>query len=152
MSADERAGEVFRRAIDEARRAPQLRREVRDAPSAVLGFGSCFDFGSAWGGGGEARWDLALDWADEPPAPNESPARTPASDPFSESASVVEAVARELDFGAGLSAEVLAARWRAFVWRNHPDRQPAHARKQANVRVALANALYDRARCALRDV
>jgi hypothetical protein len=44
----------------------------------------------------------------------------------------------------------LTERWRAFVWRNHPDRQPAHARDRANARVAAANALYDQARRGLR--
>jgi hypothetical protein len=43
----------------------------------------------------------------------------------------------------------LAARWRNFVWRNHPDRQPFEARERANARVAIANTLYDRARRAL---
>ena len=40
----------------------------------------------------------------------------------------------------------LASRWRNFVWRNHPDRQPFEARERANARVAIANTLYDRAR------
>jgi hypothetical protein len=40
----------------------------------------------------------------------------------------------------------LASRWRDFVWRNHPDRQPREARERANARVAIANTLYEQAR------
>jgi hypothetical protein len=45
-----------------------------------------------------------------------------------------------------VTPDQLAARWRNFVWRNHPDRQPARERDHAGARVAIANALYDRAR------
>jgi hypothetical protein len=44
----------------------------------------------------------------------------------------------------------LTRRWRAFVWRNHPDRQPVHARERGNIRVAIANTLYDQARRELK--
>jgi hypothetical protein len=55
-------------------------------------------------------------------------------------------IANELDFETAQTLGQLASRWRRFVWRNHPDRQPIEARDRANVRVATANALYDRAR------
>ncbi|HEX9168525.1 MAG TPA: hypothetical protein VF886_06285 [Roseiarcus sp.] len=55
-------------------------------------------------------------------------------------------IAAELGLAGPLTPDQLASRWRNFVWRNHPDRQPAHARKRANARVAIANTLYDRAR------
>ena len=47
---------------------------------------------------------------------------------------------------AALTLGQLTSRWRDFVWRNHPDRQPVDARERANARVAIANTLYDRAR------
>jgi hypothetical protein len=90
-----------------------------------------------------------MEWADEPRPPCAPPTHRPAFEPASEPASIADAVAQELGFGAKLSAEALTMRWRAFVWRNHPDRQPAHDRERATARVALANALYDRARRAL---
>jgi hypothetical protein len=55
-------------------------------------------------------------------------------------------IAAELGLGAALTLDQLTSRWRDFVWRNHPDRQPADARAQANARMAIANTLYDRAR------
>jgi hypothetical protein len=55
-------------------------------------------------------------------------------------------IATELGLGAALTLDQLTSRWRDFVWRNHPDRQPADARVQANARMAIANTLYDRAR------
>ena len=55
-------------------------------------------------------------------------------------------IAAELGLAGPLTLDQLAARWRGFVWRNHPDRQPAYARQLANARVAIANTLYDRAR------
>jgi hypothetical protein len=55
-------------------------------------------------------------------------------------------IAAELGLAGPLTPDQLASRWRNFVWRNHPDRQPAHARRRANARVAIANTLYDRAR------
>ncbi len=53
-------------------------------------------------------------------------------------------IATELGLGAALTLAELTSRWRDFVWRNHPDRQPMDAREQANARVAIANTLYDR--------
>ena len=55
-------------------------------------------------------------------------------------------IATELGLGAPLTLAELTSRWRDFVWRNHPDRQPVEARERANTRVAIANTLYDRVR------
>jgi hypothetical protein len=94
------------------------------------------------GSGGEARFGLALEWTDDPadrqrrqaPASTEEAALDPAE------------IAVELGLSGPLTQDQLVSHWRDFVWRNHPDRQPAHARKSANARVAIANTLYDRAR------
>jgi hypothetical protein len=150
MTYGDRFGDAFRRALDEARRPPWPQPEMGQAPIARPGFGARFDLAPARGGGGEARWGLAMAWADE-----SRPPRVPAThlltlDPVPASTDVAEAVACELGVGAGLSAEALTERWRAFVWRNHPDRLPACERERAKARVAVANALYDRARRQLR--
>ncbi len=134
----------FEHALDEAR---------RNGPGADGG-ADCIivakvrarvDFGPEHGGGGEARWGLAMAWVGEP---NERPASAAAgaSRPAPLSADSLEAIAGELGVGAALTERQLRRRWRAFVWRNHPDRQPAEARDEANARVAIANTLYDRAR------
>ena len=102
-------------------------------------------FGAASGSGGKARFGLALDWTDEPtdqPPPPQPPLREPAR----RSGDTSTEIAAELGVGAALTLDQLTSRWRDFVWRNHPDRQPEAARSQANARVAIANTLYDRAR------
>ena len=72
-------------------------------------------------------------------------------EPAADSEDMPAEIAAELGLAASLTPDQLAARWRNFVWRNHPDRQPAHARQRANARVALANTLYDRARRGLAE-
>jgi hypothetical protein len=148
VTAIDPPGDAFRRELEIASRRPQSNPDGECVAVKSPGLVSRLDFGPSRGGGGEARWGLAMEWADEP-QPGASLARTPALD-SAPSADVEEAVARELGLGACLTADALAERWRAFVWRNHPDRQPAHARERANSRVAVANALYDSARRALR--
>jgi hypothetical protein len=59
-------------------------------------------------------------------------------------------IATELGLGAPQTLDQLLSRWRAFVWRNHPDRQPLAVRERANARMAIANALYDEGRRELR--
>ena len=94
-----------------------------------------------------------MDWADQPsPRPHAPRAVDPVPHGDLTKSDLAEAVARELGFGACRTADALARRWRAYVWRNHPDRQPQHGREHANARVAVANALYDSARRALRRV
>ncbi len=144
MAILDRAGDAFRRTLDEIRRRKHPTAEHPGLHVHGPGFGAPLNLGPAQGGGGEARWELAMDWSAGPPRPETRSAR---ADP-PESAGAEEtaaAVARELGIGAGLTADALTKRWRAFVWRNHPDRQPAHARERANARVAVANALYDQA-------
>jgi len=136
----DRRSEAFERALDEAQGRvpdggePTLTQRPRMRGGVPLG--------SAPPSGGEARFGLALDWTDEPldrppPAPREEAcphADTPAE------------IAAELGLGAALTLDQLTSRWRNFLWRNHPDRQPLEARESANARVALANMLYERAR------
>lgn len=142
MARTDCAGEAFLRALDEA---------DRGAPAAVNGGSrrprrpeapACADFRRDEGGG-QALWDFALEWTDDrgPPLAPSDPARGPDL-----SLSETAAVAKELGFGVVMTAGQLASCWRDFIWRNHPDRQPAQARLRADARVAIANALYDEAR------
>jgi hypothetical protein len=143
----DRRSDAFQRALDEAGRKD---RAPNDDGLGLTGGARVrgVAFGAPPGSGGKARFGLALDWADEPadrPAPPHPPAREPAG----RSGDTSIEIATELGLGAGLSLDQLTSRWRDFVWRNHPDRQPFDARERANAQVALANALYDRARRAL---
>ena len=137
----------FGRALDEARRLDRTRND--DGPGRAAGprVRASLEFGPAPGSGGEARFSLALDWTKEPEdrpgrrkpaATDEAVAAKPADTP--------DEIAAELGLAGPLTLDQLGSRWRDFVWRNHPDRQPAHARQRANARVAIANTLYDRAR------
>ncbi len=136
--------DAFQRALDEARRmdhAPNDNAEPTPRPRVGVGV----PFGAAPGSGGKARFGLALDWTDEPadrPPPPQSPPPNAAKYPADMSAEITA----ELGLGSPLNLGQLTARWRDFVWRNHPDRQPLDARERANARVAIANTLYDRAR------
>jgi hypothetical protein len=102
-------------------------------------------FGAAPGSGGKARFGLALDWTDEPADRPEPPQPQP-GEPAWRPGDTSPEIATELGLGAALTLHQLTSRWRDFVWRNHPDRQPADARERANARVAIANTLYDQAR------
>jgi hypothetical protein len=82
-----------------------------------------------------------LDRPEPPPASPRQDALPPADTP--------EEIAAELGLGAPLNAGELASRWRDFLWRHHPDRQPPEGRERANARVAVANTLYEQARRAL---
>jgi hypothetical protein len=141
----DRPSDAFQRALDEAGRKD---RALNDGGAGLTGGARVrgVAFGAPPGSGGQARFGLALDWTDEPtdsPAPPpQPPPREPARRPRDMSA----AIATELGLDAGLTLDQLTSRWRDFVWRNHPDRQPLDARGRANTRVALANTLYDRAR------
>ena len=151
MTILDRETELFERALHEAGHS-DCSAIVGGAARFGLGplMRTTIEFGLAvGGGGGEARWGLALDWASE--ADERLPPLTPtrggkvrglrADDP--------DAIASELGLGAALTEPQLRRRWRAFVWRNHPDRQPPYAREQATDRVAIANTLYDQARSRL---
>jgi hypothetical protein len=141
----DRRSDAFQRALDEAGRKD---RALNDGGVGLTGGARVrgVAFGAPPGSGGQARFGLALDWTDEPtdsPAPPpQPPPREPARRPSDTSAEI----ATELGLDAGLTLDQLTSRWRDFVWRNHPDRQPLDARGRANTRVALANTLYDRAR------
>jgi hypothetical protein len=137
--------DAFQRALDEADRTLGAVDELQPPPPTpqgpvFVGFGLGQD-----GGGGEARWDLAMQWTDDrsPPFVRGSRDSSPKPDL---SHSEMKAIAEELGLGTASTPEQLASRWRDFVWRNHPDRQPACARARAGERVAIANALYDAVR------
>ena len=137
----------FQQALAEARRCQ--RAADRDS---VGGFPSIkalpLDFETAGGGGGEARWGLAMSWTSEP---DETTAHPPAivGEPIAAELDP-ESIAAEVGIDAAASEDQLRRRWRAFLWRNHPDRQPADARARADARVAIANRLYEQARRRLR--
>jgi hypothetical protein len=139
----DRDRETFERALDEARRTDRNDDLAATQRPRVL-TGLAFD--PASGSGGKARFGLALDWTDEPgdrPAPGPQP---PPPEAANRSGDTPAEIDRELGLGTPLTLTELTARWRDFVWRNHPDRQPLEARAHANRRVAIANALYAQAR------
>ena len=118
--------DAFQRALDEAGRKDHAANESGAGPTGGPRV-RAVAFGAAPGAGGKARFGLALDWTDEPvspPPPPQPPPRQPAgrSDTPSE-------IAAELGLGAALTLDQLTSRWRDFVWRNHPDRQPVDARE-----------------------
>jgi hypothetical protein len=130
----------FERALDEARRQDQTLSDSGLGPAGGPRVHASLELGPEPGSGGEARFGLALDWTDEPQAPASTlEAAQPRADTPAE-------IAAELGLAGPLTLDQLGARWRNFVWRNHPDRQPADGRERANARVAIANTLYDRAR------
>ena len=141
----ERRSDTFERAVDEAARrdsAPDDRGAGPTGGARVRGVA----FGPAPGSGGKARFGLALDWTDEPIDRPPQPLQPPSRELARRSGETSAEIATELGLGAALTLDQLTSRWRDFVWRNHPDRQPIDARSQANARVAIANTLYDRAR------
>ena len=138
-----RRNDEFQRALDEARRQAPAPEDDSPGPRGGPRVRARFDFGAASGSGGEARFGLALEWTDEP-ADRQTPA--PAGEPPARAEDTPAEIAAALGLTGPLTIDQLAMRWRDFVWRNHPDRQPAHARRRANARVAIANTLYDRAR------
>ena len=62
-----------------------------------------------------------------------------------------EAISRELGLDGSVLAKELAARRRAFAFKNHPDRVAPHLRQRAMVRMQVANMLIDEARKAARQ-
>src|SRR5271154_587219 len=136
--------DAFQRALDEAGRKDRASHDSGAGPTGgarVRGVA----FGPAPGSGGKARFGLALDWTDEPTDPPPPP-QTPSREPAGRSGDTSIDIAAELGLSAALTLDQLTSRWRDFLWRNHPDRQPVAAREGANRRVAIANTLYDRAR------
>jgi hypothetical protein len=138
--------DAFERALEEARRTDRASNDDGAGPTRSPRVGVGVPLGPTPASGGKARFGLALDWTDEPadrPAP---PPRPPPREAAGRSGDTSDEIERELGLGAPLTLTELTARWRDFVWRNHPDRQPLEARACANVRVAIANALYEGAR------
>ena len=139
-----RRSDAFERALDEAGRRDNAPDDSGAGPTAGARMRGVA-FGPASGSGGRARFGLALDWTDEP-ADLAPPPQTPSREPAGRSGDTSIDIATELGLSAALTLDQLTSRWRDFVWRNHPDRQPVAAREGANRRVAIANTLYDRAR------
>ena len=140
-----RRSDDFQRALDEAAakdRAPNDSGARPTGGARVRGVA----FGAAPGSAGKARFGLALDWTDESEGPPAPPPQPPPHEPAGRPGDTSAEIAAELGLGAAVTLEELTSRWRDFVWRNHPDRQPLDARERANARVATANTLYDRAR------
>jgi hypothetical protein len=135
----------FQSALDEARRKDSAPHED-DSQLIQQPRMRAVAFGPSAGSGGKARFGLALDWTDEPTERPATPLRPPPREAARRSSDTPAEIAAELGLGGALSLAELTSRWRDFVWRNHPDRQPLEARSQANARVAIANALYERAR------
>jgi hypothetical protein len=139
------SSDAFQRALDEAGRKDHAPNENGAGPTGaprVRGVA----FGAAPGAGGKARFGLALEWTDEPVSPRPRPPQPPPRPRPERSGDTPSEIAAELGLGAALTLDQLTSRWRDFVWRNHPDRQPVDARAQADARMAIANTLYDRAR------
>jgi hypothetical protein len=137
---------AFERALDEAGRKDRAPNDSSAGPTGAARVRGVA-FGPAEGSGGKARFGLALDWTDEPvDEPARPPQPPPPSEPRASSGDAFAEIAGEFGLGGPLTLAELTSRWRDFVWRNHPDRQPANARERANTRVAIANTLYDRAR------
>jgi hypothetical protein len=140
----DRHSDAFQRALDEAGRRDNAPDDSGAGPTGGARMRGVA-FGPASGSGGKARFGLALDWTDEPtdPAP---PPQTPPRESAGRPGETSAEIAMELGLSAALTLDQLTSRWRDFVWRNHPDRQPVAAREGANARVAIANMLYDGAR------
>ena len=145
MAKIDRSGEAFLRALDEAGRSLLAATEDDPAPPRPNAPPASVHLGGQ-GGGGEARWSFAMQWTDKSVALLARPASDPTREPEASRSEMESAIAEELGLGAALTPRQMAARWRDFLWRNHPDRQPAHDRGRAGARVAIANALYDQAR------
>jgi hypothetical protein len=145
MTSDPRS-DAFQRALDEARRKDRALNDGDPTSAERPRLHAGVEFGPPRGSGGEARFSLGLDWTDEPadrlglkaPVSGDETAPCRADTPAD--------IAEELGLGMATTPGELASRWRSFIWRNHPDRQPFEARERANARVAIANTLYDRAR------
>ena len=142
----DRRRDPFDRALDEARRTYRASSDGEQAPAQRPRVGVGVPLGPPGNSGGKARFGLALDWTDDAadrPAPAPKPPPREAAPRLSDTPTEIAA---ELGLGGPLTLGQLTSRWRDFVWRHHPDRQPIEARERANARVAIANALYGRAR------
>ena len=146
----DRGDDAFQRALDEAGRSNRVLKDDGPGPTRGPRMRAGVAFARAPGSGGDERFGLALDWTDEPP---DKPVREVQARPCEAAGPPVDTpaeIAAEIGLGAPLTPTELASRWRDFVWRNHPDRQPIEARERANARMAIANALHERARRKLR--
>ena len=141
----DRRSDAFQRALDEVGRKDRALNDGGVGPTGRPRMRGVA-LGAPLGSGGKARFGLALDWTDEPIDPPAAPPQPSPSEPAGCSGDTSAEIAAELGLRTALTVDQLTSRWRDFVWRNHPDRQPLEGRARANARVALANTLYDRAR------
>jgi hypothetical protein len=142
VGAFDHPAESFERALDETRVAARATPAQAEADgSGGIVFSAGFDLSRPRVEGGAARWGPAVDWTDERAGLGAPRLLRAPAEP--EPADIAADVARELGFRSGMTRRALTERWRAFMWRNHPDRQSPQARQRANARVAIANALYD---------
>ena len=142
----DRRDDAFERALDEARRTDRVLKDDGPGPTRGPRMRAGVAFARAPGSGGEERFGLALGWTDEPLDAPAREAEAPACAPAGPPVETPGEIAAELGLDAPLTPAELASRWRDFVWRNHPDRQPFEARERANARMAIANALHEGAR------
>jgi hypothetical protein len=142
----DRRSDAFQRALDAARRKDRYPGDDGSGPPQRPRVRAGVALGPEPGSGGEARFGLALDWTDEPTDRPAREAQAPPREAAHHRGDTPAEIAAELGLGAPLNLDQITSRWRKFVWRNHPDRQPLEARERANARVAIANALYERAR------
>ena len=147
MTTLDGASRTFQRALEEARRSDRpANPDIESGYVPKPRVRTPVEFVPAQGGGGDARWGLAMTWTHEPEVMTSTPAADQTCEPARLDTDIAEAIAQELGVTVGLTEGQLTHRWRAFIWRNHPDRQPIHARERANIRVAIANTLYHQAR------
>ena len=123
----DRRRDPFDRALDEARRAYRAPSDGEQAPAQRPRVGVGVPLGPAPNSGGKARFGLALDWTDEAAdRPRRDQNLRPGKRPARPSDTPTE-IAAELGLGGPLTLGQLTSRWRDFVWRHHPDRQPIEA-------------------------
>ncbi len=130
--------DAFERPADEAEE-PAHAESVLNGAFAT--FAPPIDFGRQ-GLAAADRWDQALDWIADPPAPAPRPAAALSVNP--------DTIAAELGLARAACRDDLKRARRRFMWDNHPDRRPDAPPELANRRVAIANMLIDRAEQALR--
>ena len=114
MTILDRETELFQRALDEAGRSTGAA-----STGSEVGFDSTLivrapvEFGPALGGGGEARWGLAMNWTSEPDERPASLSPIEGNETKGLCEDNQEAVASELGIGGALTERQLTRRWRA---------------------------------------
>jgi hypothetical protein len=106
---------TFQQALEEARRSDRgAGADSESGHMSKLRVRTAVEIGRAQGGGGDARWGLAMTWTNEPEAMTSAPTAGQPCEPARLDTDIAEAIARELGVGAGLTEGQLTRRWRAF--------------------------------------